>query len=194
MTAVSTKTPLTGRQRQTIEYVGMGKTNWEIGKILGISGLTVKNVVQNILKKLGVPNRTAAYRMALIKGVIELPTDPKAIPVPPTSRYDVKVVPAVVMLRLGEDVEIFDNGEVSVKGQKIVVSALNRNLLMCFVKGSLERVWTRNQLIDTVWGPNMVFESRVVDTHIRFVRRILEPTSYCIKSVRDCDGYKLVKK
>jgi DNA-binding CsgD family transcriptional regulator len=51
-----------------------GKSNIEIGMILGISGLTVKNHVQNILRKLNVQNRTQAVAkgmlMQLLRGVV----------------------------------------------------------------------------------------------------------------------------
>ena len=51
---------LTGREIQVLERMRDGKTNHEIGAILRISPLTVKNHVQNILRKLEVSNRTQA--------------------------------------------------------------------------------------------------------------------------------------
>lgn len=48
------------RQQEVANWLAAGKTNNEIGQILGISPLTVKNHVQIILRKLNVPNRTAA--------------------------------------------------------------------------------------------------------------------------------------
>lgn len=38
------------------------------------------------------------------------------------------------------------------------------------------RVYSRNQLLDQVWGDNVVVEERTVDVHIRRLRRLLEPT------------------
>lgn len=38
------------------------------------------------------------------------------------------------------------------------------------------RVYSRTQLLDQVWGENVVVEERTVDVHIRRLRRLLEPT------------------
>lgn len=48
----------------------MGKTNWEIGNIMQVSPLTIKNHVQNILRKLDVENRSQAASKALKLGLI----------------------------------------------------------------------------------------------------------------------------
>lgn len=48
---------ITERERQVLQWLKAGKTNWEIAQILGISPNTVKNHVQNILRKLNVQNR-----------------------------------------------------------------------------------------------------------------------------------------
>lgn len=51
---------LSARESEVLAWVAMGKTNPEIGSILGISTFTVKNHVQRILKKLDVTNRAQA--------------------------------------------------------------------------------------------------------------------------------------
>ena len=51
---------LTSREREIAGWLAEGKTNAEIGEILGASRFTVKNHVQHILAKLGTENRTAA--------------------------------------------------------------------------------------------------------------------------------------
>lgn len=51
---------LTIREMEVFQWLCQGKTNWEIGKILGISAWTAKIHVCNILKKMGVNNRTQA--------------------------------------------------------------------------------------------------------------------------------------
>jgi len=51
---------LTGREQEILKWIHIGKSNIEIGLILGISPFTVKNHVQNILRKLNVQNRTQA--------------------------------------------------------------------------------------------------------------------------------------
>ena len=48
------------REMEILHWVREGKSNTEVGQILGISGLTVKNHLQRIYKTLGVSNRTQA--------------------------------------------------------------------------------------------------------------------------------------
>ncbi len=56
---------LTQRERQILNWVSIGKTNWEISRIIDVSENTVKNHVQSIYKKLGVKNRTQAAGKAV---------------------------------------------------------------------------------------------------------------------------------
>jgi transcriptional regulator EpsA len=48
------------REMEILHWVREGKSNTEVGQILGISGLTVKNHLQRIYRTLGVSNRTQA--------------------------------------------------------------------------------------------------------------------------------------
>jgi transcriptional regulator EpsA len=61
---------LTERERGILRWVYLGKSNGEIGAILGISALTVKNHVQKILRKLNVVNRAQAVGRALDARII----------------------------------------------------------------------------------------------------------------------------
>ena len=56
---------LTVRETEILKWIYHGKSNIEIGMILSISALTVKNHVQKILRKLNVLNRTQAVGKAL---------------------------------------------------------------------------------------------------------------------------------
>lgn len=51
---------LTQREIEVLRFVAQGKTDKEIAHALQISVNTVRNHVQNILRKLGVSNRDAA--------------------------------------------------------------------------------------------------------------------------------------
>jgi transcriptional regulator EpsA len=51
---------LTARELEILCWVREGKSNYEVGRILGISALTVKNHLQRIYKALGVSNRAHA--------------------------------------------------------------------------------------------------------------------------------------
>ena len=53
------------REKEILEWIYHGKSNIEIGMILQISPLTVKNHVQKILRKLSVLNRTQAIGKAM---------------------------------------------------------------------------------------------------------------------------------
>ncbi len=61
---------LTQRERQILLQVREGKRNAEIGQALGISALTVKNHLQNILRKLGASNRAQAVAEAISKNLL----------------------------------------------------------------------------------------------------------------------------
>ncbi|NJN00291.1 MAG: hypothetical protein HC793_01020 [Aquincola sp.] len=64
--------PITERERQILGWVREGKSNQEIGKLLSISALTVKNHVQKILRKLNASNRAQAVARAMSLKLIEL--------------------------------------------------------------------------------------------------------------------------
>ncbi len=53
------------------------------------------------------------------------------------------------------------------------------------------RVFSRSQLLDEVWGTNVVVEDRTVDVHIRRLRKILEPLEVAdyIQTIRG-SGYR----
>lgn len=63
--------PLTNRERQVLRHIALGLSNKEIGVSLGISVETVKEHVQNILRKLSAPDRTAAAVWAVKNGLID---------------------------------------------------------------------------------------------------------------------------
>ena len=58
---------LTPREAELLSWVVQGKTNPEIGIILGIQLTTVKKHLESIFAKLGVENRTAAVTLGLEK-------------------------------------------------------------------------------------------------------------------------------
>ncbi len=51
---------LSAREQEIVRWIAEGKTNTEIGSILGISSFTVKNHAQRIFRKLDATNRTEA--------------------------------------------------------------------------------------------------------------------------------------
>ena len=63
--------------------------------------------------------------------------------------------------------------------------------LLSFFMTHPERVYSRGQLLDRVWGGNVYVEERTVDVHIRRLRKALEPHDYdrFIQTVRGA-GYR----
>jgi len=61
---------LTGRQLEILRYVRQGKSNNEIGELLEISPLTVKNHLQVVLRKLNAQNRTQAVSFGIEQRLI----------------------------------------------------------------------------------------------------------------------------
>ena len=58
---------LTAREAEVLYWVIQGKTNRDIGEILGTSPRTVHKHLEHVFEKLGVETRTAAAAMALGK-------------------------------------------------------------------------------------------------------------------------------
>lgn len=79
---------------------------------------------------------------------------------------------------------------VSARGEAIDISPTEFKLLHFFITHP-ERVYSRTQLLDHVWGQNVYVEERTVDVHIRRLRKTLEPYSFdkFIQTVRSV-GYR----
>jgi transcriptional regulator EpsA len=65
---------LTTREIEILRWIHEGKSNVEIGMILSISTLTVKNHVQKILRKLNVQNRTHAVARGVALNLLGIPS------------------------------------------------------------------------------------------------------------------------
>ena len=84
--------------------------------------------------------------------------------------------------------------ELKVKGQ--VVEAPPKELeLLAYLAGHPNRVFTRDQLLDEVWGFEYYGDSRTIDVHIKRLREKLEGASdaWCLKTVWGV-GYKFEAK
>ena len=80
---------------------------------------------------------------------------------------------------------------VSSAGKELRVGPTEFKLLHFFMTHP-ERVYSRMQLLDQVWGDHVFVEERTVDVHIRRLRQALEPTGHdrLIETVRG-SGYRL---
>lgn len=76
------------------------------------------------------------------------------------------------------------------RGVPVELSAMEFRLLHFFITHP-ERVYSRNQLLDQVWGGNVYVEERTVDVHIRRLRKALAPhhLDKLIQTVRSV-GYR----
>jgi two-component system phosphate regulon response regulator PhoB len=72
----------------------------------------------------------------------------------------------------------------------IALGPTEYRMLAFFMKHS-ERVYTREQLLDRIWGGNVYVEERTIDVHIRRLRKALEEFGYdrFIQTVRG-SGYR----
>jgi DNA-binding CsgD family transcriptional regulator len=61
---------LTDRQRDCLLWVGRGKTDWEISRILNISQETVDRHLKNARERYGVSKRTSVVIRALFDGTL----------------------------------------------------------------------------------------------------------------------------
>ena len=83
-----------------------------------------------------------------------------------------------------------DSFELLVDGKKVDAPPKEMELLF-YLASSPNRVYTRNQLLDEVWGFDYFGDSRTVDVHIKRLREKLENVSpnWCLKTVWGV-GYK----
>jgi two-component system, OmpR family, phosphate regulon response regulator PhoB len=107
-----------------------------------------------------------------------------------------------VVLRRGapeEDGEVLSAGGLKLNtashrvtgGDELVALGPTEYRLLKFFMGHPDRVYTRGQLLDRVWGGNVYVEERTVDVHIRRLRKALEPSGCdrLIQTVRGA-GYR----
>ncbi len=60
-----TRVSLSPREWEVLGWLKLGKTSWDISRILGITERTVNYHVNNIIQKLGAANRLQAVCQAL---------------------------------------------------------------------------------------------------------------------------------
>ena len=81
---------------------------------------------------------------------------------------------------------------VMLNGQKIEIGHAEYKLLKFFLAHP-ERVFSRSQLLDKVWGDHVAIEERTVDVHVLRLRKALKEAESMIKTVRSV-GYMLSEK
>ncbi len=66
---------------------------------------------------------------------------------------------------------------VSVGDEPVKIGPTEFRLLQFFISNA-DRVYSRSQLLDRVWGTNVYVEERTVDVHIRRLRKLLKPYNF----------------
>jgi two-component system phosphate regulon response regulator PhoB len=76
-------------------------------------------------------------------------------------------------------------------GERTVALGPTEYSMLAFFMTHPERVYSREQLLDRVWGGNVYVEERTIDVHIRRLRKALEEFGYdrLIQTVRG-SGYR----
>jgi len=83
---------------------------------------------------------------------------------------------------------------ITAEGAKIELGATEFRLLHFFMTHP-DRVYSRSQLLDEVWGDHVFVEERTVDVHIRRLRQSLHPSGHdvLLETVRGT-GYRFLRK
>lgn len=90
-------------------------------------------------------------------------------------RYQWSVTASEQPVLTCQDIVLYqDEFRVTVAGQEVALSPKEFRLLELFMT-SPHRVWSRDDLIQAVWGENFVGDRKTVDVHIRWLREKIEP-------------------
>ena len=100
----------------------------------------------------------------------------------------------------GQSILSADSLEIDLQSHRVSANGVSVELgptefrLLQFFMSHQERVYSRNQLLDQVWGGNVYVEERTVDVHIRRLRKALSDSGYdrYIQTVRGA-GYRFSK-
>jgi two-component system phosphate regulon response regulator PhoB len=103
-----------------------------------------------------------------------------------------RAMPAEGAERIDIDGLVLDQSSQRVSaGERTVALGPTEYRMLAFFMTHPERVYTREQLLDRVWGGNVYVEERTIDVHIRRLRKALEDFGYdrLIQTVRG-SGYR----
>ncbi|WP_343217494.1 winged helix-turn-helix domain-containing protein [Clostridium botulinum] len=97
------------------------------------------------------------------------------------------------IIQITDDIKIFVNSREVFKDQKIINLKPKEYDLLYFLARNKNIVFSRNQLLDDIWGYDFLGDSRTVDVHIQRIRKKLGVTgkNSIIKTVFGV-GYKMI--
>lgn len=87
--------------------------------------------------------------------------------------YQFQIEPDQPLLKF-QDITLFPQEcRVVVRGEEVNFSPKEFKILELFMSYP-RRVWSREQLLERIWGPDFIGDSKTVDVHIRWLREKLE--------------------
>jgi two-component system phosphate regulon response regulator PhoB len=87
--------------------------------------------------------------------------------------YQFQIEPDQPLLKF-QDIALFPQEcRVIVRGEEVNFSPKEFKILELFMSYP-RRVWSREQLLERIWGPDFIGDSKTVDVHIRWLREKLE--------------------
>jgi two-component system phosphate regulon response regulator PhoB len=93
------------------------------------------------------------------------------------------------ILKIGDITLDHARHEVTIKGQPVVLTAIEFKLLAILMERK-GRVQSRDRLLNDVWGYESVIDTRTVDTHVRRLREKMGKAAGYIETVRGV-GYRI---
>lgn len=96
-------------------------------------------------------------------------------------------------LKVGDITMSTERHEVSIRGEFVAMPLREFELLELFLRNP-NRVLTRGQIIDRIWGPNYIGDTKTLDVHVKRLRSKIESDPghpEVLRTVRGL-GYKLV--
>lgn len=88
-------------------------------------------------------------------------------------RHRLNYLPQPPVLQFGDITLYPQECRVIVRGEELTLSPKEYRLLELFMSYP-RRVWSRDQLLDQVWGQDFIGDSKTVDVHIRWLREKIE--------------------
>jgi len=94
------------------------------------------------------------------------------------------------IIKISNKIEIdLKKHEVKVDGRKVELTPAEFRILE-YLSSRKGQAFTRDRILDYLWGEEKIVVERTIDVHIRHLREKLGPASSCIKNVRGY-GYKI---
>ncbi|MEL6928148.1 MAG: response regulator transcription factor [Cyanobacteria bacterium J06600_6] len=132
----------------------------EIDRVIGLS-----TGADDYLVKPFSPRELVARVRALLRRSLRQVAQSDNSPTFSTKHFSVDIEQHLAIRKLDSDA-----------ATELDLTTLEFNLLSTFLSYP-GRVWSRTQLIDKLWGNDFFGDERVVDTHIRRLRKKIEPDS-----------------